>query len=293
MKANKKYNANRRYKDSVFRSIFNNNPTILELYNAIKGTNYKDESMIEINTLGDVLFTTIQNDLSFSIHKKIVVLLEHQSTINENMHVRFLAYILNIYLNILGDRLYRNPLVKLPRPEFIVLYNGKAPFPKEKTYSFADVYEELPNAFEVIDDNDIKILDFTIRVININKGINPELECKSKTLKGYAIFIAKVREYEKTKPLAEAIKLAVEYCIKKGILVDYFKANAQEAIKMIKFEYSFKDELRAARGEGIEKGQNYVMELMAQGLSYEEIKKKLENYYPVKESSKKITRGKN
>ena len=71
MKANKKYKANRRYKDSVFRSIFNNSPTILELYNAIKGTNYKDESMIEVNTLKDVLFTTIQNDLSFSINKKI------------------------------------------------------------------------------------------------------------------------------------------------------------------------------------------------------------------------------
>jgi len=314
MKPNKKYKANRRYKDSVFRSIFNNNPTILELYNAIKGTNYKDESMIEINTLGDVLFTAIQNDLSFGIDKKIVVLLEHQSTINENMHVRFLAYILSIYLNILGDRLYRNPLVKLPRPEFIVLYNGKAPFPKEKTYRFIDVYEELPDAFEEIDNNDLKILDFTIRVININKGMNPELadvfydilsyvgietsclaERKSKTLKGYAIFIAKVREYEKTKPLEEAIKLAVKYCIKRGILVDYFKANAQEAIKMMKFEYSFKDELRAARGEGREEGmekgkkegQNYVMGLMAQGLSYEEIKKKLEK------PSKKITRSKN
>ncbi|MCL2155117.1 MAG: hypothetical protein FWH53_05580, partial [Leptospirales bacterium] len=59
------------------------------------------------------------------------------------------------------------------------------------------------------------------------------------------------------------------------ILVDYFKANAQEAMKMIKFEYSFKDELRAARGEGMEKGLDYVLELMAQGLSNEEIKKKI------------------
>ena len=32
--------------------------------------------------------------------------------------------------------------------------------------------------------------------------------------------------------------------------------------------------------EGLKEGQNYVLELMAQGLSYEEIKKKIEN--PIK-----------
>ena len=276
---------NRKYKDSVFSSIFNNNPAILELYNAIKGTNYKDESIIEINTLEDVLLAAIQNDLSFGINKEIVIFIEHQSTINENMPVRFLAYILSIYLNILGERLYRDPLVKLPRPEFIVLYNGKAPFPKEKIYRLSDAFEKTGNS-------DLISLDLIVRVININKGYNPELERKSKTLKGYTTFIAKVREYAKTKPLEEAIKLAVNYCLKKGILVDYFKENAQEVIKMIKLEYSFKDELKAAREEGMEKGiekgrekgkkegkkegQNYVMRLMAQGLSYEEIKKKIE-----------------
>ena len=272
---------NRKYNDSVFRSIFNNKPTILELYNAIKGTNYKDESMIEINTLKDVLFATIQNDLSFVINKKIVIFIEHQSTINENMPVRFLAYILSIYLNILGERLYRNPLMKLPRPEFIVLYNGEAPFPREKIYRLSDAFEEID---EETDDNDLILLDLTIRVININKGVNPKLFHKSKTLKGYATFIAKIREYRKKKPLEEAVKMVVEYCLKKGILADYFKKNTQGVTKMIKLEYSFKDELKAARGEGreegiekgMEKGQNYVLELMAQGLSYEDIKKKIE-----------------
>ena len=107
---------------------------------------------------------------------------------------------------------------------------------------------------------------------------------KSKALRGYATFITKVREYAKTKPLVEAIKLAVEYCLKKGMLTDYFKENAQEVIKMIKLEYSFKDELKFARKEGKAEGreegkaegQNYILELMAQGLSYEEIKKKIE-----------------
>ncbi|MCL2025696.1 MAG: hypothetical protein FWG92_02695, partial [Leptospirales bacterium] len=76
-----KMKVNRKYKDSLFRSIFNNKPAILELYNAIEGTNYKDESIIEINTLKDVLFKTIENDLSFEVNNKMLILIEHQSTI--------------------------------------------------------------------------------------------------------------------------------------------------------------------------------------------------------------------
>jgi len=98
---------NRKYKDSLFRSIFNNKPAILELYNAIEKTNYKDESIIEINTLKDVLFKTIENDLSFEVNNKMLILIEHQSTINKNMAVRFLAYIAGIYLKKLGKKLYQ------------------------------------------------------------------------------------------------------------------------------------------------------------------------------------------
>ena len=264
---------NKKYKDGVFRIIFNNEPVILELLNAIEGTNYKDVSIIKIQTLKDVLFSTIQNDLAFGVKKKIVILVEHQSTINENMPVRFLAYILSIYLKILGKRLYQENMVKLPRPEFIVLYNGKAPFPKEKFFRLSDAFEEVD---EETENSKLIFLDVLVRVYNINKGVNLKLERKSKTLKGYATFIAKVREYEKKKPLEEAIKSAVEYCIKRGILVDFFKEHAQEVVKMIKLEYNRKDELKAVREEGKEEGKNYVLGLMAQGLSYEEIKNKLE-----------------
>jgi UDP-N-acetyl-D-mannosaminuronic acid transferase (WecB/TagA/CpsF family) len=123
---------NKNYKDTVFRSIFNNEPIALELYNALNGTNYTDASIIKINTLKDVLFKTLENDLSFEINNKMLMLIEHQSTINENMTVRFLAYIAGIYLKRLGKKLYQGPLEKLPKPEFIVLYNGEAPFSKGK-----------------------------------------------------------------------------------------------------------------------------------------------------------------
>jgi len=66
---------NRTYKDTLFRRIFNNEPAALELYNALAGTNYTDVSMIKINTLKDMLFKTIENDLSFEVNKKMLILM--------------------------------------------------------------------------------------------------------------------------------------------------------------------------------------------------------------------------
>ncbi|MCL1864993.1 MAG: hypothetical protein FWF73_04200 [Spirochaetes bacterium] len=89
MKPDKK--ANRKYRDSVFRHLFNNEHASLELLNAIENTNYTDISMITINTVRDVFFAVAQNDVSFNFKKKVVILIEHQSTINENIPVRFMA----------------------------------------------------------------------------------------------------------------------------------------------------------------------------------------------------------
>jgi len=107
---------------------------------------------------------------------------------------------------------------------------------------------------------------------------------KSKTLSGYAFFVAKEREYGKKHPRDVALRLAVEYCINKGILEDYLRKNAQEVISMSFLQYNEKEarkELRReareeGKKEGLKEGEKKVLDLMAQGLTYEEIKKKIE-----------------
>jgi hypothetical protein len=47
--------------------------------------------------LEDALFRNKINDLSFEIAKKLVVILEHQATINPNMPLRLLSYIARLY----------------------------------------------------------------------------------------------------------------------------------------------------------------------------------------------------
>ena len=289
--------ANKQYKDGLFRSLFNSKDKLLELYNAIEGTSYQDESLIDINTLEEALFAVRKNDISFTVDNKTVIIIEHQSTINENMPLRLLSYITRIYEKMTDKRIYRESLLEIPNPKFIVLYNGKVSYPKEK-------FLRLSDAFKKINSDDSIFLDLTVKVLNINKGYNLELERGSETLHGYAIFIAKVREHEEKYPLEEAIKLSLEYCIENGILEDYFKQNSSEVVDMLTLKYNVKDAIKVAREEGIEKGreegmekgrtegieegiekgkeeiQNYILSLIEQGLSGEEIKKKIEEMMP-------------
>ena len=266
---------NKKYKDTVFRMLFNNPKTALELYNAIFGTDYKDWSVVKINTLENILFMGMKNDISFEIYD-MIALIEHQSTISENMPLRMSMYLHRLYEKITNeddpDAIYGKNLVEVPSPEFIVLYNGKEDFPEEKTLYLSTALKNK---------NRIKnILDPGVRVININKGVNPELESRSKTLADYINLIAKIREYEKNHPLEEAIKSAVKYCVDNDILKEFLLEHASEVINMLRTEFNMDTALKVARKEGrqegLEKGQDYVLELMAQGLSYEEIKKKIE-----------------
>ena len=123
-------NINRQHKSSMFSTLFDNPEALRELYSAIEGIDIPPDAVININTLSDVLFMGQVNDVSFTIDDRLVVLVEHQSTINYNLPLRILKYIAEVYDKI-TDRitLYQKKLIKIPRPEFIVLYNGKADCP--------------------------------------------------------------------------------------------------------------------------------------------------------------------
>jgi hypothetical protein len=122
--------ANREYRDSVFSWLFSEPNTLRELYCTLEGVTISSDVPITINTLEGVLFKARMNDISFAIADRLVVLFEHQSSINGNMPLRMLMYIARIYEKITGEKdIYRERKIPLPVPEFIVLYNGKAPYP--------------------------------------------------------------------------------------------------------------------------------------------------------------------
>ena len=81
--------ANRKYKDSVFVDLFSEDEkakeNFLSLYNALHGTHLPLSSPVENIRLDNVMYMNIINDVSCLVDGKIIVLSEHQSTINENM----------------------------------------------------------------------------------------------------------------------------------------------------------------------------------------------------------------
>ena len=59
--------ANRTYKDGLFRLVFQRKEDLLSLYNALNGSNYSNPDELEINTLDNVLYLTMKNDVAFLI----------------------------------------------------------------------------------------------------------------------------------------------------------------------------------------------------------------------------------
>jgi len=276
-------NVNRNHKDSVFSFLFSNPDTLRELYSAIEGIAIPPDIPVDINTLSDVLFMKQINDVSFIIDNRLVVLIEHQSTINENIPLRLLEYIGRIYEKIIDiEKKYQKSLVKIPRPEFIVLYNGADPYPDYTEMKLSEAFMSVEGL--KLTGVDKIPLELIVQVYNINHGHNPDILKKCKTLDSYSIFVDTIREHQKKKnTLEESVKHAVEYCIKNNILKKFLEENSSEVRNMIFGEYdrdmdiavNRREAHEEGRKEGREEGRQHFLELLNQGLTIEEIKRNL------------------
>jgi len=100
-----------------------------------------------------------------------------------------------------------------------------------------------------------KLKDALVKVLNINDGKNKEIVNRSKNLNGYAIFIAKAREYWKEYgDLLTGIKEAVKYCKKHGILREYLEEHKTEVINMLFGEWNIDTAMEVRYEEGFEDG---------------------------------------
>ena len=253
---NRMVKATKKYKDTIFRMLFENKENLLSLYNAMNHKNYTDADALQVVTLENSIYMGMKNDLAFILDMNLY-LYEHQSTYNPNMPLRDLFYISNEYQKLVVQKsLYSSVLQKIPAPKFVVFYNG--------TKEIEDISEfRLSSAYECqTDDPD---LELRVTVLNVNEGHNQELMEHCQTLKEYAQYVAKVRKYTSLGELSleEAVECAVEECIKEGILAEFLIQNRAEVISMSIFEYNKdeeekklrKAEFEAGREAGIEEGR--------------------------------------
>ena len=110
----RKVTVNRTYKSRIFAMIFSDKKELLELYNAISGKHYTDPEQLEVNTLENAIYMSMQNDISFLIDSR-VYLYEHQSTYNPNLPLRSLLYLSDLYSNMVrGRNIYGTRLIQIP-----------------------------------------------------------------------------------------------------------------------------------------------------------------------------------
>jgi len=253
----KRLNVNSKYKSSVFASYFSEtNQRLIDLYNAFSNVEYPPNTPLKINTLDNVLFYDLLNDISFVLDDMLIVLFEHQSTYNPNMPFRILQYIVEIlkYRYKDPEPFYRSTLKKIENIRCFVLYNGKEDQPEKRILRLSDAYKQV---IDDIGDPDLVIqLELVVPVYNINLGKNPEIFTKSKSLHEYSQFISKVKEgIAAGKNLKQAIKEAIKYCLKHNIMAEYLNTHEAEVHNMLFQEFTYLDIAKVNREEGRVEGR--------------------------------------
>ena len=202
---------NREIKSSVFADLFGDDEldgkkNFLSLYNAIHGTNLKlEETTIEHKKIPQSICKPYDNDISMLINGRLIVLVEHQSTPNENMPLRCLEYYVHLLYGIIPAKArYHESLVKIPTPEFYVFYNGQRKTENEYIMKLSDAFWETQ--------------------------VEPSCELKETPTK----------DEQKT-----CYERAIREAISKNILVDYLTRKGTAVINMFTDEYDYNLDIQA------------------------------------------------
>ncbi|MEE0265163.1 MAG: Rpn family recombination-promoting nuclease/putative transposase [Acutalibacteraceae bacterium] len=240
-------NEQRKYKDTIFRSVFSNPADAIDLYNQISDTKINSDAPVEIVTLTDELYVKQLNDLGLLIDNKLIVLVEQQSTYSKNLPLRLLMYIAREYEKVLDKKsLYRSKRVEIPNPEFFVLYNGSKPLNDWKqTLRLSDLYvtkQHTPS------------LELTVTLIDINSS--QFKIAKNSTLQQY---ITAIKEFKNCHETDGDMVKCIDNLIKQNILKEFLEKNSSEVLNMITYEITQEEYDEILREEGREEGKEELI----------------------------------
>jgi len=241
----------RDFKAGFFASLFNHRERGLELVNAFTGKNYPPDTDVKIETLHDVFFMGIQNDLALLVGNTVLFLGEHQSSINKSITVRFVSYYGRILEGMVARRqTYKQGTLKLARPVFVVLYNGTDAYPAR---SYLNLSKSFDKAETQLEEN--TFIELQVLVVNIHAAENAEFIQKSQYLYGYVEVVRRGREYQvKGKTFEEAVRQAIEDCVNAGIIAEYLRQHASEVIGMLTGQFIFEEALEEIGNEKLDEG---------------------------------------
>ncbi len=252
---------NKRYRDTVFRDYFNDEERLLSLCNALLGT---DAAALKINTLEGIFFDRQKNDISCVVENNFLVLIEHQSTINENMPFRCLSYVAELMNNLVEDKdkLYHKALIRFPAPRFYVFYDGDALQPVERLLRLSEAFTGSNSALELV-----------VTSLNINHGLEQPLLAKCRYLREYSTLVGKVKEGIRSGlTRREAISRAVKFCLDKGLMKGYLEKKSQEVFHMLALQWEQEKAIRASYEDGRDDGiESIALKMIQLGKPLEDI----------------------
>ncbi|MGL5433861.1 MAG: hypothetical protein ACRDBO_00495 [Lachnospiraceae bacterium] len=269
---------NKEVKSSAFSAYFSNPKNAAKLFEALQPGTAVSPDDIDFTTLNGVLFLARKNDLAFTVKQKILVISEHQATINLNMPLRDAIYYGRTMEKLIEPKaLYRTKRIPIPTPEFYVFYNGNEACPNEEILHLSDSYlvKTMP-----------PMLELTVKIININLPENHPILESCRPLYEYSWFIQCIKDHLNSGyNRDEAIIQSIKDCQSRGFMEDFLVEHGTEAINMLFTEFNMEDAL-AIRGEekyaeGLEEGailkvKELIIKKIEKGKTIETIAEELE-----------------
>ncbi|MBQ4596634.1 MAG: hypothetical protein IJB14_06630 [Firmicutes bacterium] len=239
---------NRKFKDGVFRTLFNDEEKLLELYNALSNRNYPEGTPIEIVTLDNVIFNEIKNDIAFIIDDRFIILTEHQSTKSPNFPLRMLCYLAKEYeKKYYSDAIYSTRLVTLPTPELYVFYEGKKDAPVEWELKLSEEFREK---------SDTKSEEAVVKVINVSYEKVAELLERCKTMQEFSLFMYMIRKkYDETGNLMTAVSESIYECINSDVLKEYLMEHRGDIMSVLEVNLTIEEREAIRWRDGYEDGR--------------------------------------
>ena len=243
-------NANRKYNDRFFQFLFGREERkewTLSLYNAVRGSCYTNKDDVQINTIEEVLYLGMHNDVSFLISGELN-LFEQQSTFNPNMPLRMLQYSAQLFEKYVRQNhldKYGSYLLQLPVPRLIVFYNGTKDMPDESILLLSDSFPEEA-------DQDIEV---RVRMININEDHSRKIQEDCRPLLEYSWLIGRIRKNRAFMSLSDAIGKAIDEMPSEYLIRELLIIHKAEVCEMLETEYNEAEVLEIARLNAERRGE--------------------------------------
>ena len=209
----------RTIKDSVFTNLFQDKKYLLQLYKALHPEdNDVTEDELEDITIKNVLTDNIYNDLGFTVGRRLVVLVEAQSTWTMNIIVRALFYLAQTYHDYFTrtkQNYYKSKKVQMPIPEVYVIYTGD----RRTQPAEISLAQEFFNGAE-------SCLDIKVKVIYDGR----EGDIISQYVTFTKVCSEQVALYGRSR---KAILEAIRICKDKNVLKEYLEDHEKEVVNIM------------------------------------------------------------